>query len=93
MTIETSAEVLTAVAAVAELLPLLGSVVEELTLAVLEIPVVRLEATLTTNVSELDAPFAISPRFQVTVPADSVPPPDAETNEVPAGSGSAKTTD
>ena len=37
-------------------------------------------------------PSARVPRFQVTVPAASTPPPSAETNEVPAGTASVTTT-
>jgi hypothetical protein len=36
--------------------------------------------------------LASVPTFQVTTPAERVPPPVAETNEVPAGSGSLMTT-
>ena len=35
-----------------------------------------------------DAPAAIVPRFQVTVPLLNVPPPEADTKLVPVGNGS-----
>ena len=92
-TMERSADVFTVVPWVAELFPGVGSVVDELTIAVLDTFVVRLGSTWTTSVRVSDAPLAIVPRFHVTVPAESVPPPVAETNEVPAGIGSETTTD
>ena len=90
-TIDTSAEVVTLVPAVAELLALFGSPVEELAVAVFDTAAMRLGSTLSTRVRESEAPFAMSPRFQVTVPADRVPPPEAEMNDVPAGKGSETT--
>ena len=38
------------------------------------------------------APFASAPTLQVATPPDSVPPPSADTNDVPAGIGSVTTT-
>src|SRR2546428_7927100 len=35
---------------------------------------------------------AALPIFQVTVPPDSLPPPSADTNEIPAGTGSVNVT-
>ena len=46
----------------------------------------------TTSWTEPEAPEATVPRFQVTTPAASVPPPVALTNVVPAGSASEITT-
>src|SRR5262245_46584950 len=46
----------------------------------------------TTSCTELDAPAASAPMFQVTTPAASVPPPVAETKLVFAGIVSAITT-
>jgi hypothetical protein len=88
---ERSAEVATVVPWVAELLPEIGSVTPELTLAVLDNAAVRPAFTATTRWTVALAPFARSPRFHVTVPADSDPPLSAETNEVPPGNGSVST--
>src|SRR5262245_2964284 len=41
--------------------------------------------SFTTSWSEPEAPAASAPTFQVTTPADSVPPPVADTNVVFAG--------
>src|ERR1041384_1173204 len=49
-------------------------------------------ATCTTSCTELEAPAARAPMFQVTTPAASVPPPVADTNDVFAGTVSAITT-
>src|SRR5438876_70411 len=46
----------------------------------------------TTSCSDPDAPALTAPMFQVTTPEDSVPPPVADTKDVPAGSGSRRTT-
>src|SRR5438876_1036297 len=48
--------------------------------------------TRTTSCTEPDAPALTAPMFQVTTPADSVPPPVADTKVVLAGSGSRRTT-
>src|ERR1041384_3404958 len=47
---------------------------------------------LTTSCTELEAPAARAPMFQVTTPAASVPPPVADTNDVFEGIVSAMTT-
>ncbi len=47
--------------------------------------------TLTVRVTEPVAPMASVPRFQVTVPAATVPPFEAALNVVPAGSTSVST--
>src|ERR687888_132839 len=87
-----SAEVLTFVVSVAELLPGVGSETFEVTLTVLVMSAVREESTLTTKVTCAEPPEAIVPRDQVTVPAVFVPPPVAETKLVPAGIGSDRLT-
>src|SRR6267142_1491855 len=46
----------------------------------------------TTSCTDPDAPALTAPMFQVTTPADSVPPPVADTKDVLAGSGSRRTT-
>src|SRR5919201_687444 len=82
-----SAEVLTFVVSVAELLPGVGSATFEVTLTVLVMSAVREESTLTTKVTCAEPPEAIVPRDQVTVPAVFVPPPVAETKLVAGRSG------
>ena len=47
---------------------------------------------LTVNCTEPEAPAASAPMVQVTTPADSVPPPVAETKVVPDGTVSLMTT-
>jgi hypothetical protein len=64
---------------------------DEVTDAVFETGAVRLAFTRTVIVTLVEALGAIVPRFQVTVPADSVPPPVADTKVVPAGRGSVNT--
>ena len=87
--IDKSADVVTAVGAVAVLFAGTGSVVVLETVAVLLKPAVCAALTCTTKVSVVSAePAAIVPRFQVTVPLLSVPPPVADTKLVPAGNGS-----
>ena len=58
------------------------------TVAVLERSAVRAGFTWTVTWTVVLAPEVRPPRFQVTVPPDSTPPASAETNEVPAGTGS-----
>src|SRR5881397_2183006 len=48
--------------------------------------------TRRTSCTEPDTPAATAPMFQVTTPADSVPPPVADTKLVLAGRASARTT-
>src|SRR6266705_1813559 len=48
--------------------------------------------TLTTSCTDPDTPAFTAPRFQVTTPADCVPPPVADTQLVLAGRGSRRTT-
>ena len=86
--IERSAEVFTVVPWVAELFPGVPSDVLDDTVAVLEMFAVRAAFTFTVRWTVVDAPFAMSPRFQVTVPAVFDPPLSAETKLVPFGSGS-----
>jgi len=88
LVIERSAEVFTVVPAVAELFPGVPSDVLEETVAVLEMSDVRPALTFTVRWTVVEAPFDMSPRFQVTVPAVFVPPPSALTKLVPFGSGS-----
>ena len=64
----------------------------DVTLAVFDSAAVRDAATATVTVTDVEAPEAKVPRFQVTVPPDSVPPPVAETNDVPAGTTSVRVT-
>ena len=47
---------------------------------------------VTVTVNLLTAPFARSPRLQITTPALFVPPPLALTNVTPAGNASVTTT-
>src|SRR5437870_11009027 len=79
------AEVLTVVSSVAVLSEVSGSNTPEVVLAVLEMFVVREEATFTTRVTDLLAALVIVVRFHPTTPAVRVPPPVAETKLVPAG--------
>src|SRR5438105_428038 len=83
-----SAAVLTVVPSVAELLAASGSVVELDTVAVLDRSAVREGSTCTVRVTDVDPEAAMVPSDQVTVPAENVPPPVAETNELPVGVGS-----
>ncbi len=46
------------------------------------------EASDTVTLTEPLLSFGRSPTFQVTVPAEKVPPPVADTKVVPGGSGS-----
>src|SRR5436309_2836442 len=85
---ERSARVWTVVPWVTLLLELSGSEVDAETDAVLLIAVVRLGSTFTVRWTVVDAPLASAPMLHVTVPPDSVPPPSADTNEVPAGTAS-----
>src|SRR4029077_16451236 len=59
---------------------------------VITVPFASGEATCTTSCTEPDPPTARAPRFQVTTPAASVPPPVADTNVVFAGTVSLITT-
>ena len=68
-----------------------GSVRSLCTLAVLEMSAVRASLTCTVTCTVAEPPSAIVPRFHVTVPAASTPPPSADTNEVPAGTASVTT--
>jgi hypothetical protein len=88
LTIERSAEVLTVVPAVAELFPGVPSDVLDETVAVFEMFDVRPALTFTVRCTVVEAPFAMLPRFHVTVPEEFDPPLSAETNDVPAGSAS-----
>src|SRR5882762_6124473 len=56
------------------------------------VPFARGLATCTTSCTDPEPPAARAPRFQVTTPAASVPPPVADTNAVFAGTVSAITT-
>src|SRR6267143_1251195 len=75
--------------------PLVGAVS---LLSMLYVPLVMIVpfgsglATCTTSCTDPDPPAASAPRFQVTTPAASVPPPVADTNVVFAGTVSAITT-
>src|SRR5207248_1436062 len=84
-----SAVVVTVVVAVAELLPELGSAVDELAVAVLAstVPPATPVPTFTTRAIVADAPFAIDPRLHVTVVVPLQAPCEgtAETNDVPPG--------
>src|SRR2546423_1574316 len=85
----TSARTWTTVACVDESLAAFGSKVDEETAAVLEIPVVLEESTVTTRVTVWLPPFAMSPSEQVRTPAATAQLPTegvAETRVVPAGS-------
>jgi hypothetical protein len=86
---ERSAEVFTVVVSVSELSLESGSEVVALAVAVLDRSAVLDGSTFTVNVREMLAPAASAPIVQVTVPAESVPPPEADTKVVPAGKGSA----
>src|SRR3954466_1066470 len=86
--IETSAEAVTAVPSVEASFPFEGSVVVVETVAVFDSGSVRAGWTVTTSVRVAVALEAIAPTDQVTVPAASDPPPEADTNDVPAGIGS-----
>ena len=88
MEIVRSAEVLTLVPSIAELLAVLGSETPEVAVAVLEMSVVREGSTFTTSVTALFALAAMVPSDQVTVPAVFVPPLEADTKLVPAGRSS-----
>src|SRR5881296_46307 len=59
---------------------------------VITVPFASGLATCTTSCTEVDAPAARLPMFQVTTPAASVPPPVADTNEVLTGMASVITT-
>src|SRR5215470_14249701 len=59
---------------------------------VMTVPFVSGLLVFTTSCTELEAPAARPPMFQVTTPAASVPPPVADTNDVFAGIVSAITT-
>ena len=91
-TTDTSERTCTVVGCVALLFAKLGSAVEDETLAVLDISAVRDGFTPRTSCTLALPPFAIVPRFHATTPPDIVPPPVADTNEVPAGIGSLITT-
>ena len=83
--IDRSASVFSVVVSVAELLPGVGSEVVALTVALFERSVVRDEFTFTVSVRDVLAPLARPPIAQVTVPAASDPPPEADAKLVPAG--------
>ena len=76
--IDRSVSVFSVVVSVAELLSGVGSDVVALTVAVFDRSVVLDEFTVTVSVRDVLAPFAKPPIAHVTVPAESVPPPDAE---------------
>src|SRR5436309_848795 len=59
---------------------------------VITVPLASGLATCTVSVRVMVAPAARIPTFQVTIPAASVPPPVAETNEVFPGTVSVITT-
>ena len=88
LVMERSAEVFTVVVSVAELLPGVGSDWLPLTVAVFDRSAVLEWFTVTVSVRDVLAPLASAPIDQVTVPAASEPPPEAETKLVPAGIGS-----
>jgi hypothetical protein len=85
---ERSADVLTVVPCVDELFAAFVSVVVVVTVAVFVSAVVRFALTVTVIVRLTLAPGARSPIDHDTVPAVFVPPFEAETNVVPAGTGS-----
>src|SRR5438094_311003 len=87
-----SAEVFTVVSSVAVLSEVSGSNTPEVVLAVLEMFVVREEATVTMRWMDLLAVDVIVVRFHPTTPAVRVPPPVAETKLVPAGIASDRLT-
>jgi hypothetical protein len=83
-----SADVATAVPWVAESFATFVSVVLVETVAVFDSAAVREALTWTVRVRTAFAPDASAPMFHVTVPPPSAPPFEADTKDVPTGSGS-----
>src|SRR5262245_64052721 len=90
-TVRTGAEVVVVVMEA----PFTGLVSAESTLEVplvISVPLASGLVTRTTSCTEPDAPALRAPRDQVTTPADSTPPPVADTKVALAGTVSVRTT-